>query len=286
MKAAICLAGLLGFVSFRVNGGQSCEIAPGHPYHRLVSCTIALDSIGIPNTVLAPYRDGGFLGGYTFDDVDLAWTPHSPTYVTGAGWIVEFPVPMTNAVCFNDPTNGPVLPLTIPLTVGPNIVHVALNLVSCQSNIVAGYEDIVGRPPADQTLLFKLNNGGHALHFQTNTPYYPAAPDYAQFGYTNGVWSPAIPIMDIGEACWVYELTPFVYRPVALNPRVENTHFAFELETVYGKSVTIEYAEFLPAPGWQELTTFVGDGHRKTVRDDNETASHTQRFYRIRSSAP
>jgi hypothetical protein len=96
-----------------------------------------------------------------------------------------------------------------------------------------------------------------------------------------------VPVAAIGEAVMVYQPTQFVYQPVALNPRVENSKLKFEVETVYGKSVTIEYSETLVPSAWQELTTFVGDGHPKTVVDDSAATNLlAKRFYRVRSTAP
>jgi hypothetical protein len=95
-----------------------------------------------------------------------------------------------------------------------------------------------------------------------------------------------VPVAAIGEAVLIYQPTQFVYQPVALNPRVDNGQFKFEVETVYGKSVTIQFADTPDSTAWQELTTFAGDGHPNTVVDDSATALFAQRFYRIRSTTP
>jgi hypothetical protein len=60
--------------------------------------------------------------------------------------------------------------------------------------------------------------------------------------------------------------------------------FTFEVETVFGKPVTIEYSETLPATLWQELTSFTGTGHRRTVTDESGVNGNTSRFYRIRAT--
>lgn len=113
-----------------------------------------------------------------------------------------------------------------------------------------------------------------------------STPDYSTYTYTNGAWSPSVPTTAVGEAVFVYQPTNFVYRPAILNSRIVAGNFAFDMETVYGKSVKIEYTAELPANSWQELMTFVGDGHLKTIQDPSGVNAVAQRFYRIQSTVP
>ena len=189
---------------------------------------------------------------------------------------------LTNQICFTDPTNAPALPLT--LAVGRSVN------VSCQSNIVATFEDIVGRAPVNGTCFYRFMGGGPYQWDSpvwggafTNSPY-SSTPEWSTYVYTNGVWTPSVPFADIGEGVYIRQPTQFVYQPVALNPRITADKFTFEVETVYGKPVTIEYSESLPATSWQELTSFTGTGHRRTVTDDGGVSGNTSRFYRIRTT--
>jgi hypothetical protein len=152
---------------------------------------------------------------------------------------------------------------------------------------VATFEDIVGRAPVTGTCFYRFL-GGYPYQWDspilgyTNT--YASTPEWLVYIYTNGVWSPSVPIAAIGEGVFIYQPTQFVYQPVALNPGITADQFRFELETVYGKPVTIEYSETLPATLWQELTSFTGTGHRRTVTDDSGVSGNTSRFYRIRTT--
>jgi hypothetical protein len=280
MKPAVVRFAVLlpAFLGLRLEAQQYCEPAL---YYRqyLVGCNLSFDSIAQDGTGYCPWT-GGY-SCYSYDALIPGWTPGSisspPPIPRGSGGVVTRTY--TTNICFNEPTQALVLPLQLP--VGHYVP------VSCQSNVVATFEDMVGRSPVNGTYLCRQVSGS-TLPTNSPAPYdYAASTNFAAYSYSNGVWSPSVPVAAIGEAVLVYQPAQFVYQPVALNPRVENAELKFEIETVYGKSVTIEYADTPDSSSWQELTTFVGDGHSTTVVDNNSTTDLlAQRFYRVRSTAP
>jgi len=255
-----------------VRADQYCETVPPGAY-RLVGCNLSIASISFPGNYLNKF-DNGFTA-YSFDPDDLLWTPHDPSPITRGDASVIW-LASSNQVCFDDPTNAPVLPLSIGYT----------TRASCQSNIVAGFEDIVGRAPVNGTRVYKFLGGDPFVPGSSPIGYVSpnASPEWAVYSYTNGIWSPSVPIAAIGEGVVIYQPTAFVYQPTILNARIASGNFIFELETVYGRPVTIEFRETLPAVSWQELTSFTGDGHRRTVTDDGGVNGDTSRFYRIRTT--
>jgi hypothetical protein len=265
---------LVAFLGYHAGAQQYCETIQIRRQY-LVGCNLSLDSIAQDGSTCWPFKTGEGCCVFTYDALCPCWSPNTPPIPRGWGSIVQ--VQGTN-MCFNAPTQALVLPLQLP--VGHYVP------VSCQSNVVASFEDMVGRAPINGTYLCKMVG----VYWTTTNPPpydYAGSTNFVAYTYSNGVWSPSVPVAAIGEAVMVYQPTQFVYQPVALNPRVENNELKFEVETVYGKSVTIEYTETLDPSAWQELTTFVGDGHATTVVDDNSTTDLlAQRFYRIRSTAP
>lgn len=64
--------------------------------------------------------------------------------------VILHPVGGPATICFPEPTQSPTLPLRLACGFNP---------VSCQSNIVAGFEDIVGGPPWEGVQVYRLNPG-------------------------------------------------------------------------------------------------------------------------------
>jgi hypothetical protein len=146
------------------------------------------------------------------------------------------------------------------------------NLVCCQSNIVAGFEDIVGIPPANGTLLYQFNAG------PGRNPFNLAAPDYSIFTFANGAWSPTNPIIGITEAVFVYQ------PPQLSNAQATANGISFEILPPINQQFVIEYTDSLTQPSWQTLTNIVGSGASIKITDNSIGTSVQQRFYRARSS--
>src|SRR5579859_3475205 len=81
----------------------------------------------------------------------------------------------------------------------PLILQPGLNLVCSQSDIDATFEDIVGTPPDNGVMLFKFNPG------LGRNPFNLAPPDYSIYTFSNGAWSPTIPVVGITEAVFVLQ---------------------------------------------------------------------------------
>lgn len=139
----------------------------------------------------------------------------------------------------------------------------------------------MGHAPMSGTILSKFNPGSGR-----NPLKFAQAPDYTTYTNVNRVWSPSAPSVGIGEAVFVYQPAAFVYQPAVLNPRIAAGKFTFEMETVCGKSTTIEYTDAAPTNTLSELMTFVGDGQVKTVTHPNDVSPIAQRFHRILSTSP
>lgn len=252
-----------------------CEPNGGNADH-LVGCNLSIASISEVGSVYYPNNGGS--QGYLFDEVDLMWIPNYPPPIPrGRGTLIQV-LPTINQICFDEPSGPPVLPLTLP--------YGNPMLISCQSNVPAKIEDMVGRSPVNGTVVAQHLSGQWSTIFEPYIPWPAPATNYAIFMYSNHVWTPTEPVAKPGEALWIQEPTAFVYEPLAFNPRVVSDTFSFDVETVYGKSVMVEFTETWPVPDWQELTTFTGDGHPKTVVDANNPQLATQRYYRIKTSVP
>jgi hypothetical protein len=205
-----------------------------------------------------PPTAGGFTA-YNFDDVDLVWTPTQPGHFPGEGFILT-----TDAAnyCFPEPTSQ-----VLPLTLLPG-----LNLVCCQSNAPATYEQIVGAPPAPGTRLLRQKKGA--------TNPFPIPPlgstGYVMYTYLGGGWSPTTPIASVGEAVFIY-VTPSIQNVGIVNGRME-----FDVYSPAGYQITIDRADSLTAPQWQTLTSVTPGSGVTHISDPDPISAHAQRYYRAR----
>jgi hypothetical protein len=155
----------------------------------------------------------------------------------------------------------------LPLKLQPGF-----NLVCCQSDVAASFEDVVGTPPANGTLLYQFNSG------PGRNPFNLAAPDYAVFTFTNGVWSPTSPMVGITEAVFVFQ------PPQLSNFQLTSNGIAFEVTPPLKTQLAIEYSDSLTQPSWQVLTNVVGNGVSLKITDSSIGSAVRQRFYRARTS--
>ena len=188
-------------------------------------------------------------------DVLGAWSPGNPISFPGEGGIVQ---PNGGSDTFLFQQHGTP---TLPLNLQPG-----LNLVCCQSDLIASYEDIVGAPPANGTLLYQFNPG------PGRNPFHLGAPDYKIFTFMFGTWTPSVPVISVTEAV-------FILHPQQLNnfQISANGEVTFEVTTPLSRQVTVEYSDSLTQPSWQTLTNFVGTGALVQIKDQ---PSGNKRFYR------
>jgi len=199
---------------------------------------------------------------YQFDDVDLVWVPSEPTISPGGAFLFKLlgSPPYNTTYCFPAPTGPPVLPLTLC----PGI-----NLVCCQSNVPATYEDIVGLAPAPGTRLLRLKRGA--------TSGFPIPSDsYLTYTYLTTGWSPTTPIAAAGEGVAIL-IGPFPHNATIVNGKME-----FDVYSPAGHQMTIEWTESLTAPQWQTLIIVTPGSGVTHVTDPDPISAHAGRYYRVR----
>lgn len=183
------------------------------------------------------------------------WDRPDPTTIPGAGGIVH-PYGGDDTFLFQQKTS-PKLPLSL---------QAGLNLVCCQTDKIASYEDIVGAPPADGTLLYQFNPG------PGRNPFHLGAPDYNIYMFMFATWTPSSPVIGVTEAVFILHPQQLTNFQISANGEV-----SFELTTPVNKPVTVEYSDSLNQPSWQTLTNFVGTGASVQIKDQ---PAGNKRFYR------
>jgi hypothetical protein len=255
---------LLAFMQFSLllpsilGAAQFCTNAPAGTYV-LVPGTVNL----FPRPGDQLFRRAGCSGltAYTFDDVDLVWTPSQPGHLPGEAFLFHLDSGFANITyCFPEPTQSPVLPLTLC----PGI-----NFVCCQSNVPATYEDIVGVAPAPGTRLLRLKRG-------VTNPYPIPSDAYLTYTYLSSGWSPTTPIAAAGEAVIIL-IGPFTQNAAIVNGKME-----FDVYSPAGFQMTIERTDSLTAPQWQTLTTITPGSGVTHVTDPDQISAHAERYYRAR----
>ncbi len=178
--------------------------------------------------------------------------------------VVLHPVGGPVTICFPEPTQAPNLPL--PLGIG-------YSAVCCQSNVVSGFEGIVGRPPWEGVQVYKLNPG------PGRDPTHFASPDFAVFTFSGGSWTPTVPVAEILEGIFVYQPPPKLW-----NLQVVNGQVRFDVTAPPGRTVIVEYADEFTSTGvpvtWKQLTTLTGNGDFQPLTA--QAGDTIQRFYRAR----
>jgi hypothetical protein len=230
----------------------------------LVSDMLRLEDISYPNSVMNDWESSYSM--YVFDDIDYIWTPHYPHLIRGSAHAIR--TEQDAQLCFHEPTAPPVL----PLNVGNGGYG---NHFACQSNVIATFEAIVGRAPMEGTVLYRLAPGGYPYELLDST-------NFLAYRFTNGVWSPSAPQVPAGQGVYILQSGVFSYQPQLRQARVAGNHFTFNLETVYGVTLMVEYSTNRNSTNWQTLTNFVGDGFLKTVSDPASTDAIAERYYRAR----
>jgi len=242
-----------------LGAAQFCTNAPGGTYV-LVPGTINLG----PDPGDQLFRHVGCSGftAYSYDDIDLVWVPSEPGHLPGEAFLLQLQggPPYNTTYCFPEPTHSPALPLTLC----PGI-----NLVCCQSNIPATYEDIVGLAPAPGTRLLRLKRG-------VKNPFPIPSDAYITYTYLSSGWSPSIPIAAAGEGVIIL-IGPFTQNTAVVNGRME-----FDVYSPAGYQLTVEWTESLTAPQWQALTTVTPGSGVTHVMDPDPIRAHSERYYRAR----
>jgi hypothetical protein len=262
LLASIAVSLLLPFTA---SAAQFCTNAPTGSYV-IVSTTINL----FPQGGSQLFRRLGCSGSYTvytYDDLELQWTPSDPGHLPGEAFLFHLGgISGNTTYCFPQPTHSPILPLNLC----PGI-----NMVCCQSNIPATYEDIVGLPPVIGTRLLRLKRGA------TN-PYPIPSDAYLTYTYLGTGWSPTTPIAAAGEAVIILLGPFFQNEAIVVDGKME-----FDVYSPAGYTTTIESTDSLTAPQWQILTTFsAGSGDATHITDPDPINAHAQRYYRARLLLP
>ena len=262
-------------------------------FRSLTTLALALPviSIAAPHSVTVGDGDYALVAGWRFQGVEMSeigqqeapWTlftfnqkDYDAWTLLGGSWLGG-----PSAEPFSFPGQGAIIgvsggsdtflfqqktPPHLPLN-----LKAGLNLVCCQSDITAAsYEDIVGTPPVDDTLLYQFNPG------EGRSPFHLGAPDYNIFMYKSAVWTPSVPVIGVTEAVFILHPQQLINFQMTANGAV-----SFELTTPVDKQVTIEYSESLTQSSWQTLTNFVGTGASVQIKDQ---PSGNRRFYRSRMS--
>src|SRR5579859_7971325 len=258
-KALIAAAGLVWSLSSQA---LSILTVPNGEYRLIPACRgqsiIVLDHSS-PQLELFKYNP--VKGNYVISEWILgAWSLSELSFAAGEGAIVQ-----ASGVDANLLFQQPVAP-KLPLQLQPGF-----NLVCCQTDIVATFEDVVGTPPANGTLLYQFNAGPE------RNPFNLAAPDYTIFTFANGAWSPTNPVVGITEAVFVYQ------PPQMSNAQVTSNGISFEIMPPINQQFVIEYTDSLTQPSWQTLTNVMGSGVSINVTDSS-VGKAPQRFYRARST--
>ena len=141
------------------------------------------------------YSPSGFQGFnlYYFDGFSHAWLPNgNAQLVPGNGALLLNPTAGNMMVTFFGQQHVPVLPAAIPVG--------QLTLVSRQTNDVGTYENIVGRPPGDGAMVYRLIPGCAGI---TNIPSPTSTNCYLTYVFTNFTWQPEDPEAQVGESVWI-----------------------------------------------------------------------------------
>ncbi len=255
-RIQVALATLSLLLPFSLGAAQFCTNTSSGTY-RLVLGTINLNSLP-GNATVWRYALGTFVP-YTYDDVDLVWVPGPPSHRLGEGFLMQAGGSPNNfSYCFPQPTQNPLLPLKLV----PGI-----NLVCCQSNLLATYEDIAGASPTPGTRLYRLKPGA------TN-PFPLTSPDYLAYTYLPTGWVPSAPVADPGEAVIIY-VAPFIQNAAIVNGRME-----FDVLSLAAYEVTVERTDSLISPVWQTITNFTADSGMTHISDPDAVSGAVGRYYR------
>jgi hypothetical protein len=131
----------------------------------------------------------GAFAVYTYNSLLPGWSPNgTATLAPGEGAIFRFPPgdPSTT-LTFACIPHLPALPLSL------SCGH--YYLVSRQTNGIGTFENITGSSPQDGTKVLRHIPG---------TPVTPLqAGNYNIYTFSGGIWSPAVPQLDVGESAWI-----------------------------------------------------------------------------------
>jgi len=243
----------------------------------LIACQ--LDNLVVPfEGVLAGVPENSFaltykgappiFTDYTMDELDGIWTPTLLPLAFGNPMIYRLETSLALGSMAN----------TITGTPRSNVISLAVDsqprLYGGQTTGVSTYETIVGSPPEQGTVLYRLNLW--ASPFQTAGSYRGSfdSPRYLQYEFLDGRWLPAPPIINLGEAVWIFK------RPILNAPAFVANAFWFSFPTAIGQTNFIQFANGSPTGVWQSLTNFVGNGNVVQIADPVGSPPGISRFYR------
>ncbi len=247
---------------------QNCITIPAGEF-RLVPCPFTVsDPSGLIHIGPLPSLSVLTWNGSAFDEnrySSLGEWDFPPSCIGSGYAVVLHPIGGPVTICFPEPTQSPTLPL---------LLGYGFNLVCCQSNVVAGFDEIVGRPPWEGVQVYRLNPG------LGRNPSHFGPPDYGVYTFSGGAWTPGVPMADALEGVFVYQPAPSL-----LNIQVANGSVRFDVSAPPGRTVIVEYVNEWPTTGlpavWNEVTTLTAGGSLQPVTD--QVGQRSQRFYRVRS---
>ncbi len=143
----------------------------------------------------------GALGQFESFTYNSSWSPTDPVLSPGEGAIIHLPTPAL--LTFSGLRIPPMLPSNAPAN---------LSLISAPIPINAKYNDIIGSPPQEGQVLYRL---------RTNAPNALIVDDtnYRLSYFLNGAWHDALPpVATVGSAVWIGHVEPVVItsQPVGM----------------------------------------------------------------------
>jgi hypothetical protein len=131
----------------------------------------------IPNgCVLSKYNNGSGTWSNAYFSAG-SWMPGTLTLSPGEGAYLQSPTNFTLTV-----TGTPHVPV-LPVSISPGHLY----LLSCQTNDIGTWDNIVGTGPADGTFAYTYNGGFTAYSYSTD----------------DGFWTPIAPSVPVGSALWI-----------------------------------------------------------------------------------
>jgi hypothetical protein len=179
--------------------------------------------------------------------------------------------PGQGLIIFNNSARGTATITGIPhIPILPIHLSPRPSLLSCQTNTVGTFENIVGTPPKNGAVVYQLKLGRYL---------YPlVSSNYFIFTYESNAWSPNAPLVPVGEAVWIAQ------RPGLENPIQSSNGISFSFPTARGQTNFLERSDSLIATNWQAVQTVIGTGGTMDVSTGTNGANSTQAFYRLRTA--
>lgn len=154
-------------------------------------------------------------------------------------------------------------------------------LLSRETAGVGTYENIIGTPPSEGHQVVRLRPGAVPMGWDSPTgfgsslPWCFASSNLEVHTFSNGVWTPSPPQLDVGEAAWFCAPPPLL----ALTITGTNVALSWPVKSI---DFTLEGASELGAPNsWGMVNSPIVTNNLRRVMT-LPIASTTSRFYRLK----